>query len=333
MRSFILSLLALGGCIEYQQTRFHGVDLYTQDPPEKIDVLMVVDNSSSMGPYQNRLGENYASFISWFVQGNVDYRIAVTTTDDGNDLGVPDPARGAFVGPVIRSDMDPADAEVSFREQVNVGDQGSGLEVGLKTAWMALAERRDAAQLAGFLRDDADLSIVFVSDEEDSSPLPVNDYINAYFDVKDGDRARVNASALTVTDKTTCTEEGAQFSTPGTRYIDVAQQTNGLTANLCDSDFSHIVQDLSLASSRLTSTFYLTEEPDVSTLQVLVETDGVEAELTCDSGFWTYQRLLDGGEEVPAVVFDRDHLPAAGSRISIRYYYGTGNEDFCGGGS
>jgi hypothetical protein len=330
MRAAVLLCLA-SGCVEYNQSRLHGIDIYSQDPPEKIDVLMVVDNSASMGPYQARLGENYGAFISWFIQGDVDYRIAVTTTDDGNDPAVPDPARGRFVGPIITTDMDADQAAEAFAANVNVGTNGSGLEVGLKTAWMALDQASRDPRRA-FLRDDADLSIVFVSDEEDSSPWPVNDYINAFFQIK-GERSHFNASALTVTDPSTCTEDGARFSSAGTRYVDVAVETHGLTANLCDSDFSHIVNDLSLASTRLTDRYFLTAEPDVGSLAVSIEDNGVEADIPCDLGWWTYQRLEQDGVEQPVIVFDRDHVPPAGSRIAIRYLYGSGREAFCGGES
>jgi hypothetical protein len=36
----------------------------------------------------------------------------------------------------------------------------------------------------GFLRADANLSVLVVSDEEDSSPLPVKDYLRAFADLK-----------------------------------------------------------------------------------------------------------------------------------------------------
>ena len=324
------------GCSDYQQVRQGGIDIFTQDPVEKIDVLMVVDNSSSMDSYQEKLGSNFQAFISWFVEGNVDYRIAVTTTDDDNDPAVSEPARGAFVGPVITSDMDIDEADALFRQEVNVGTGGSGIEAGLKTAYLALTDADHLGdQITGFLRDDASLSIVFVSDEENSSPWPVNDYINAFFELKgQRDRAVFNASALTVTDETLCDEQAAEFSSPGTRYVDAAAQTHGLIGNLCDSDFTKIVNDLSLANSRIADTYLLSREPDAETLTVTLEVDGVETELACDAAEWAYGRTTADGVEVPAIIFDRAVLPQPGSRLYVRYLYGDGNVgSFCGGES
>lgn len=332
----VLGATALQGCIEYEPQLNQGVDIFNQDPPEAIDILLVVDNSGSMESYQEQLGQNFEQFITWFVEGNVDYHIAVTTTDDGNVGLQTSPARGRFVGDVITSDMDPADAAAEFERQVNVGTTGSGLEVGLKTAWLALTDPGLLSGAnSGFLRDEAELSIVFVSDEEDSSPWPVNDYINAYFEVKGHrDRDVFNASALTVTDESECTADQAEYSSPGDRYVDVARQTHGLVGNLCDQDFAQIVTDLSMATSRMSNTYILSGEPDPATLTVTIGTDDGEVyDVPCDAGEWTYDRVIpeDGdGEDQPAVVFDPAHLPPLGSRVTIRYLFGGGQVDaFC----
>ena len=58
---------------------------------------------------------------------------------------------------------------------------------------------------AGLLREEAYLSVIFVSDEEDASPMPVNDYINQMRAVKDATARQVyNASSLVVTDASQC---------------------------------------------------------------------------------------------------------------------------------
>jgi hypothetical protein len=334
LRRLVPFVALFSGCIEYDPQLHQGVDVFTQEPPEAIDILMIVDNSGSMSSYQTQLSGNFQSFITWFVEGNVDYHIAITTTDDGNDpVNVTGAARGAFVGDVITSDMEQDEAEDAFRDQVNVGTSGTGMEVGLKTAYLALTDEDllDGPN-QGFLREEAELSIVFVSDEEDSSPWPVADYINAFFDLKGHrDRDVFNASALTVTDESECTASQAEASSPGTRYVDVATQTHGLVANLCDDDFAGIVTDLSLATSRMTDTYFLTADPDPSTLTVTVEgPDGSALEVPCTDGVWTYDRVVSDGEEVPAVIFASDQLPALGSRLTIRYMYGGGQVDaFC----
>ena len=79
-RALLLALAMTAGCSEYDLTDFGYVDVFNQNPAEDVDILMVVDNSCSMSPYQARLGQNFSQFISWFVGANINYQIAVTTT-------------------------------------------------------------------------------------------------------------------------------------------------------------------------------------------------------------------------------------------------------------
>lgn len=329
--------LALLGCTEYDVVRSDGVDVFTQEPAEKVDILLIVDNSCSMYPYQQKLGDSFESFISYFIGANVDYHIGVTTTDPGWDEPIatsscpnpPDPAAGRILGEVITPESD--DPAAIFNDIVNVGTCGTGFEMGLESALMALTEPIADDENEGFLREEASLSVIFVSDEEDGSPEPVNDYINAFFEVK-GQRARdvFNASALTVTDEDDCTAQEAAASSPGDRYVDVAKQTSGLIGNLCDDDFEQIVTDLSLNASRLTDTFLMSSEPDPGSITVSVD----DATIPCEDGDWAFTRVDVNGEDLPAIVFTREALPEPGARIAIRYYFGGGDPSgFCLGGA
>lgn len=325
----LLPWLPAAACVEYNVDPADGVDVFTQSPADQIDILLIVDNSGSMAPYQAKLGDNFDSFIGYFVDGNVDYHIGITTTDDGT-FPETNGAAGRFVGDIITPETDDADA--AFRDLVNVGTSGSGLERGLDAALLALDDDMLDGDNAGFLREDATLSVIFVSDEEDGSIDPVNDYIDELWDIK-GQRRRnlFNASALTVIDEGECTPDQAAASSPGTRYVDVAEQTHGLSANLCAEDFGQIVSDLSLAASALTGTYFLSGEPRASSLTVTIsppESEEEGEEIPCSDGVWTYTRV----DDQPAVVFDPAEVPETGSRVAIRYMDGDGDPaGFCTG--
>jgi hypothetical protein len=282
-----------------------------------------------MAPYQNKLGNSFDQFISFFyledengeVAANVDYQIAVVTTDALSS------GAGRIVGEMITSETE--DASAVFSEIVNVGTSGSGWEMGLESAYMALTPPLSTTLNSDFIRDGASFSIIFVSDEQDSSPMPVNDYINAFYEVKGYDNRDIfNASALAITDLDSCDSfETTVDSAEGTRYIDVAEQTGGIIGDLCADDFDPIITDLSLATSRLMDTFYLSDLPDPSTLEVSVD----DRLIACDEGEWTYTWSELDGEDTPAIVFELDYLPAPSSQIAVRYDYGAGSEDrFCG---
>ena len=125
------------------------------------------------------------------------------------------------------------------------------------------------------------------------------------------------------------TREVNAGASEGSRYLDVARQTNGVRASICADDFESIVTDLSLNTSCLTDTFYLSSLPAVGTLSVTVD----EADLPCEDGGWTYIKTTnDEDVEVGAVVFERDTIPEPGSQVTIRYNEGDGDpSSFCAG--
>jgi len=64
-----------------------------------VDVLFVIDNSGSMAQEQNALAADFAAFVEVLERPEVaaDYRIGITTTDDGNPwCGTTTPEGGAF---------------------------------------------------------------------------------------------------------------------------------------------------------------------------------------------------------------------------------------------
>jgi len=323
-------------CSDYDLRQFENADVFYQDPPSEVDILMIVDNSCSMSPYQANLARNFNEFITFFDEANVDYHIAVGTTT----VEVPEafdtcsladvsaiPAGGYLVGDTVITN-ETVDADQTFANLVSVGTCGNGQEMGLESALMAVSEPLASSVNAGFLREDASLSLIFVSDEEDASPRPTADYINTFYEVKGHrDRDVVNASALVVKDLNDCFGVALE-STEGTRYLDVASQTNGIVGSICEEDFSDIVTELSLNASRLNDTFVLSAEPAPSTLQVSIDDDDI---IPCDDGQWTFVRTDD---DEPAVAFDRSQMPPPSSQISIRYDRGSGDVDeFCTGES
>ena len=227
-----LPLVLLAGCIEQSFVVRDGDDTFYQLEAGKVDVLLAVDNSCSMAPYQEELASNFDEFLTFFIEGNVEYQIGVVTTSVAEAEPVAQngctqadvnaiPSAGELVGGTWITPETPNAAD-AFGQAVRVGICGSGYEMGIESAYRAVTEPLASQVNAGFIRDDAYLSIIFVSDEQDASPLPVNQYINAFEQVK-GQRNRdiFNASALVVADPADC---GANSGLGGTRYLDVAAQ-------------------------------------------------------------------------------------------------------------
>ena len=158
-----------------------------------------------MADEQENLAANFNAFIDAIAGPDNDYRIAVVTTDQSSDFErqglrddrfVLEPGTGveAFVqsgvsgcsasdipmgcvrGPdpsrrVIDSTVLSRDDQISaFVQNVRVGSCGSGKEEGLGAMLDALGKRDGCNQ--GFIRPEANLVVILVSDEEDFSTMP-----------------------------------------------------------------------------------------------------------------------------------------------------------------
>ena len=167
-------------------------DAYTQLPVRKVDILWVVDSSGSMAPKQARLASNFQGFINQLVTANppIDFHIAVTSTDTDDAM-----ARGKLrswtLGPTtenyisctpmqgggVTCNTGPnlATAVQAFGQMSAVGIGGSAAERGLYAAYLALTEPTNitTAVFDRFIRQDAALYVVIVSDEDDASCTPM----------------------------------------------------------------------------------------------------------------------------------------------------------------
>ncbi len=169
------------------------------------------------------------------------------------------------------------DAGELFAELVAQGTTGNGLEQGLEAAQLVFEEPYFTESNQGFLREDANLSILFVSDEEDRSGAAASDYVRFFTDLK-GDRAYrdrsvVNLSAVVGKDEPPQTglpscESDAGVAAYGERYIAVANATEGLVESICEDDFAPIIEELGLTLSGLSVDFELSQYPQLDTLEV-----------------------------------------------------------------
>jgi hypothetical protein len=162
---------------------------------DKMDIVFVVDDSGSMAEEQQNLATNFpmfANLLSTYTVNDgqpLDFRIGVTTTgrtldytiDLGGGFTVPqheDGDNGAFknnCGSQQRwlEHTDP-NAATTLACRAKVGTGGPSVEMPMLMSKWALSERAQDMTQAGFLRDDALLAIVMITDEDDSSTTANN---------------------------------------------------------------------------------------------------------------------------------------------------------------
>jgi len=249
---------------------------------------------------QNTLAANFSSFVSIIQSQNVDYQIGVVSTDVGDN--------GALQGsiPIITpATPDPAQ---EFAANVNLGTHGSGWEKGMDSAWLALQPGilASGGLNAGFLRPLAGLRIIFVSDENDSSNSlsGVPAYVSFYQGLK-GDPAMVVTSDITG-GVTGCQGRGG-YASLGSDYIAATNLTGGISASICDSNWSGIMNNLAWMSVSLSDSFGLME-PNPIPNTIVVYLDGV----IVNTG-WVYDAFNN------AIIFDVDHIPPDQTQVDIEY--------------
>lgn len=197
--------------------------------PTPADILFVVDNSGSMLDDQERLAESFDRFVEQ-IAGRGDHQIAVITTDtsgrgeyEGRSRelnGAAYPFTAAYPSPLDLSDCrriepriengcfrgsDPArrviktsdpDALPRLRENLIVGSCGDGTERGLDAVERALAQMAPGECNEGFLRPEANLVVIFVSDEDDHGEAEVGRALEALIAAKGGSARQVRVGVI-----------------------------------------------------------------------------------------------------------------------------------------
>jgi len=229
---------------------------------DKMDILFVIDNSGSMEQEQANLAQNFPKFIevlNAFNQGGLDYRVGVTTTSFPTEIfGIM--LTSGEEGALLKKDgmlrpwleRSDADVEQTFTSLATVGVMGSGQEQQLRAAQAAVTARVDDGSNAGFLRDDALLALVILTDEDDGSTvdgtagvpgLPgaetaIGEFI-ASFDMVKGGRTRWATAVIAGDTAPMCTSQFGDAAY-ATRLLDFVSETgaNGVFSSICAGDLS-----------------------------------------------------------------------------------------------
>jgi hypothetical protein len=191
-------LLALWACTSHplekplpqpeQETRQE----YEANPIRQVDILFLIDNSPSMREEQDRLRANFPQFMAALDEidgGRPDVHIGVVSSDLGilngrDNCGRPGGDRGALI---VRNTcgLDPnarflvsndrgrqnnftGDIGQVFSCMAALGAEGCGIEHQLQAVRLALDERL-TPENTGFLRKNAYLAIIVLTDEDDCS--------------------------------------------------------------------------------------------------------------------------------------------------------------------
>jgi len=261
------------------------------DTCRRMDILFVIDDSISMAQEQRNLAENFPGFIRVLDDYRtsagtpLDYHVAVTTTGRTYDKflrnGGMDYANGHADGAdgglplrcgMSRRWLERGDADVSgtFACIAAVGIGGPTDEMPLATTRLALEARVADGTNAGFLRDDALLAIVVLTDEDDCStsggrftvdgavpvagagacvpgrPVELTDVAETigFLDGLKGDPGRWATAVIAGPGPQTC-NSGFGDAIPATRLLDLVARKQPLASfsSVCEGNLTHGLAD------------------------------------------------------------------------------------------
>ena len=232
-----------------------------------------------------RLANNFSEFINQLSNYSTDWQVMVANNDDGcSNSGVLTPNTPNY--------------QSTFSSAAQSG--GGSYTESLLTVTRNAIENTDAGECnQGFMRSNAMLHIVMVSDEREQSYGTWSDYVNQIV-AKKGDLNNVRMSSIAGM----VPNPGCAWD-PGTGYWEATNYTGGIYLDIC-SDWSNPYNLALLAEASVISNSYPLDYPAAeTTIEVFINGQPI-------TGTWHYDSSLN------SVQFDSSP-PEEGDFIMITY--------------
>jgi hypothetical protein len=216
----------------------------------QVDILLVVDDSSSMSADNTKLANRLNGFVTALGSANIDWQMCVTTTDVSYYEGRP-----LYWSGLTSRVLNKNSGNLATIFQQTIYDIGSGYsndEQGVKASILSVLNN----PIYPCYRTGAALSVIIISDEDERSvggnsslssqqykPLGTQNYPATYINTVKavfGADKRFAVNSIVVKDNSCRNIEDAEGSLSfiGTRYIELADLTGGKNGSICDSDYS-----------------------------------------------------------------------------------------------
>ncbi|MBX3017494.1 MAG: VWA domain-containing protein [Bdellovibrionaceae bacterium] len=274
----------------------------------KVDVLFMMDNSSSMLQYQNKFAQQVPAMIDKLDALKLDYHIGITTSDmrsggTGGDLiGSPN-----FVTPRT------PDLKTVLSNRVKVGQTGSDLERGLESIQSVLSSSNLNGAHKDFFREDALLVLIFLTNEDDYSTGSTASYVNFLNKLKPmykNNQPSWIANFIGVVSIDADCRTTADFKEAGLRYMDLVRASGGRNESICKTSLDQAVNNIRARIVEVMTDFPLDRKPVLETLTVFV--NGVKLAQDDKNG-WSY--FAEGN----FIRFNGTAVPSADAEILIDF--------------
>ena len=267
------------------------VDSFTQpNTVDGIDILWIIDTSGSMHRFDAQLMAGIGTMLTALPPTS--WRLAMMSND---------PSRAVLENqfPLVPGD-DILDAEAMYSSMGR-----GGMEEGFDAAYEYIVNNSYSGT---WMRPDAGLLVVFVSDEEEQSNdhfSDVADFISWYRGLRGGS---VFLASIVNHDMTESLCDWVSPIDVGTRYMDATNAFGGNIIDICDEDWTAGVADAA-ASVEPHESWALSHQAIVDSVRVFMNGSLVEPGMTS----WTYS-------EVDNTVYFHT-IPPGSTLVEIGYRY------------
>ena len=278
----------------------------------KVDIVWSIDNSASMSILQEKLAQNLSIFIEDFVEKDIDFKMAIVTTENS----------------VNRDSNNKLNSAELKKNKTNfINDFKNKIKVGIDPIWQYHPNGREERSFKfvkqflqenpSWIRSDAKLVAIYLSDEPEQSSGTVKSYVDYMRSLKGNELERVKTFSICDGRVRNWTKihavPGGSFN-GCERFQDMSDKTGGLVRyiNGTFSDISReFAESISSSLTRLKTVFALNITPAESS-KLKIEIDGsIVPRDTTESDGWDY----DGGDN--SIEFFGSHIPADGSGIKV----------------
>lgn len=297
-----------------QQDTFSGQVFYNN----KVDILFVVDNSSSMLQYQQRLSSQMQNMVATLNSLKMDYRVAVTTTTMASSSSSYPMTRKLIGSPVYLTKNNIN----LLTDRIIVGESGSDLERGLDSMRHVTSENYLNSIDSDFIRADALLSVIFISDEYDQSSEYGNpnsddfiDYLNSRKPASESGAMSWLANYIGILTNQSCDVLGGGVSI-GTQFIRLVTASNGVKSSICNPDLALAVSNIKARIIDQITAYRFPSMPNKSTISVTV---GGRAIFEDPANGWTLETENLTGSAKYFLRFHGTSIPAADENVDVKY--------------
>lgn len=283
----------------------------------QVDLVFVVDNSSSMSQKQLKLSQTIPPLIDGLLTLKMDFHIAVISTSMGGSLA----NGGQFLGtPAILTNATP-NLKTVLQQRILQGESGSNREAGLESLEKAFsAPHITTGRGKDFLRDGSLLSVIVLSDDDDKSVNDYSHYADFLTSIKppfdDGTSAWLFNFVGVLNLGGDCNSLNQNNIGVGTAYINLALTSGGVTQSICSADLSKAISNIKARVIEVLTDYKLNRIPNVSTIQVLI--NGLPVPKNNENG-WEY---VSSGN---LIRFHGSYVPSADAKVVVNFTPATPN--------